>query len=173
MRSRARLRARLIVQVQNALRSQSKSRLVGANCPGIIFPHARIKLGIQPLVVHQPGYVGLASRSGTISYELASLTTGLGAGQSVVFGLGGDPFPGTRTWEALQYMLDDPKTRIIALVGEIGGQSKLVHMTKMLPNDQWKRKRLSSTKSMSVSSDRVKPPNPWSDSSPDRRRYKA
>jgi succinyl-CoA synthetase alpha subunit len=66
---------------------------------------------------------GLASRSGTISYELAAQASALGLGQSVVFGLGGDPFPGTRTWEALRFMLDDPLTKIICLVGEVGGQS--------------------------------------------------
>jgi succinyl-CoA synthetase alpha subunit len=113
-------------QVQQALRSQSRSRLVGANCPGVIYPHARVKLGIQPLSVHQPGFVGLASRSGTVSYELANLTTSLGLGQSVVFGLGGDPFPGTRTWETLRYMINDPLTQVICLVGEIGGQSTSV-----------------------------------------------
>ena len=121
--------------MQAALRSQGKSRLVGANCPGMIVPGKRFKMGIQPLAVHSPGIVGepssfipggcrnlgeicdqysragLASRSGTISYELASLTTELGLGQSVVFGLGGDPFPGTRTWEALEWMLQDPATK--------------------------------------------------------------
>ncbi|TXT10538.1 hypothetical protein VHUM_02043 [Vanrija humicola] len=110
------------LKVQRALRSQSKSRLVGANCPGVIFPHQRVKLGIQPLRVHSPGSIGIFSRSGTVSYELAGATTALGLGQSAVYGLGGDPFPGTRTWEALQLMLDDPYTKVICLVGEIGGQ---------------------------------------------------
>lgn len=136
---------RLTIQVQRALRSQSKTRLIGANCPGAIFPHQRVKLGIQPLSVHSPGFVGespiqpvpvssmtehpgLASRSGTISYELAAQASALSLGQSVVFGLGGDPFPGTRTWEALRFMLDDPLTRIICLVGEVGGQSGSVQM---------------------------------------------
>lgn len=76
----------------------------------MIIPSLKLKLGIQPLHVHSTGCIGLASRSGTISYELAALTTELGFGQSIVFGLGGDPFPGTRTWEALRLMLDDPKT---------------------------------------------------------------
>lgn len=67
---------------------------------------------------------GIVSRSGTVSYELAGATTALGLGQSAVYGLGGDPFPGTRTWEALQLMLDDPYTKVICLVGEIGGQSE-------------------------------------------------
>ncbi|WOO83131.1 Succinate--CoA ligase [ADP-forming] subunit alpha, mitochondrial [Vanrija pseudolonga] len=110
------------LKVQRALRSQSKSRLVGANCPGVIFPHQRVKLGIQPLRVHSPGSIGIVSRSGTVSYELAGATTALGLGQSAVYGLGGDPFPGTRTWEALQLMLEDPYTKVICLVGEIGGQ---------------------------------------------------
>ncbi|GFZ44366.1 SCS-alpha [Saitozyma sp. JCM 24511] len=110
------------LRVQRALRSQTKTRVIGANCPGVIFPHHKVKLGIQPLGVHSPGYIGLASRSGTISYELAAQTSALGLGQSVVLGLGGDPFPGTRTWEALQFMLDDPLTKVICLVGEVGGQ---------------------------------------------------
>jgi succinyl-CoA synthetase alpha subunit len=88
----------------------------------MILPHSLVKLGIQPLSVHTPGIVGLASRSGTISYELASQTTSLGLGQSVVFGLGGDPFPGTRTWEALHVMLHDPLTKVVCLIGEVGGQ---------------------------------------------------
>ena len=88
----------------------------------MILPHSLVKLGIQPLSVHSPGCVGLASRSGTISYELAAQTTALGLGQSVVFGLGGDPFPGTRTWEALSMMLKDPKTKVVCLIGANRGQ---------------------------------------------------
>jgi len=110
------------LKVQSVLRSQWKSRLVGANSPGLIIPSAKFKLGIQPLSVHSPGRVGIASRSGTLSYELASQTTALGLGQSIVFGLGGDPFPGTTTCEALEWMLNDPATEIICIVGEIGGQ---------------------------------------------------
>lgn len=112
------------LKVQRVLRSQNKSRVVGANCPGVIFPHERVKLGIQPLHVHSPGCVGIATRSGTISYELAAQTTALGLGQSAVYGLGGDPFPSTRTWEALQLILDDPKAKFGVLVGEVGGQSE-------------------------------------------------
>jgi len=110
------------LRVQAALRSQNKTRVIGANCPGAIFPHQRIKLGIQPLRVHSPGIVGLISRSGTISYDLAQQTTTLGLGQSAVFGLGGDPFPGTRSWEALKVLLEDPLTKIVCVVGELGGQ---------------------------------------------------
>ncbi|BEJ11965.1 hypothetical protein CspHIS471_0204250 [Cutaneotrichosporon sp. HIS471] len=110
------------LKVQRALRSQNKTRVVGANCPGVIFPHERVKLGIQPLQVHSPGCVGIATRSGTISYELAAQTTALGLGQSAVYGLGGDPFPSTRTWEALQLILEDPKAKFGVLVGEVGGQ---------------------------------------------------
>lgn len=110
------------LKVQRVLRSQNKTRVVGANCPGVIFPHERVKLGIQPLYVHSPGCVGIATRSGTISYELAAQTTALGLGQSAVYGLGGDPFPSTRTWEALQLILEDPKAKFGVLVGEVGGQ---------------------------------------------------
>lgn len=110
------------LKVQRVLRSQNKSRVVGANCPGVIFPHQKVKLGIQPLHIHTPGSVGIATRSGTISYELAAQTSHLGLGQSAVYGLGGDPFPGTRTWEALQLMLEDPVCKMIVLVGEVGGQ---------------------------------------------------
>ena len=110
------------LRVQAALRSQNKSRVVGANCPGVIFPHERVKLGIQPLPVHSPGDIGIVSRSGTISYDLAAQTSALGLGQSAVYGLGGDPFPCTRTWEAVQLMIEDPKTKVICIVGECGGQ---------------------------------------------------
>lgn len=110
------------LKIQAMLRQQGKSRLLGPNCPGMIIPGIKLKLGIQPLSVHSPGRIGLVSRSGTISYELAAKTSELGYGQSFVFGLGGDPFPGTRTWEALDLMLYDDTTEVICVVGEIGGQ---------------------------------------------------
>lgn len=82
---------------------------------------AGCKLGIQPAAIHSPGVIGIAARSGTLSYETADSTTKSGLGQSYVFGLGGDPFPGTRTVEALEFLLSDDRTKGIALIGEIGG----------------------------------------------------
>ncbi|KAL8277877.1 hypothetical protein RQP46_009696 [Phenoliferia psychrophenolica] len=108
------------MRVHQALQGQSKSRLVGANCPGLINVRG-CKLGIQPLVVHTPGCVGIAGRSGTLTYEAAFGTSSVGLGQSFVFGLGGDLYPGTTTVEALQYLLTDEYTTGIVLIGEIGG----------------------------------------------------
>lgn len=107
-------------RVYQTLQAQSKSRLVGANCPGLINPRG-CKLGIQPLHVHSPGCIGIAGRSGTLTYEAAFGTSSVGLGQSYVFGLGGDLYPGTTTVEALQYLLTDENTTGIVLMGEIGG----------------------------------------------------
>ncbi|KAI5478811.1 hypothetical protein MNV49_004543 [Pseudohyphozyma bogoriensis] len=107
--------------IHQSLKCQSYSRLVGANCPGLINTRG-CKLGIQPLHIHTPGCIGIAGRSGTLTYEAAASTTSAGLGQSFVFGLGGDLYPGTRTSEALQYLLTDPDTTGIVLIGEIGGE---------------------------------------------------
>ncbi|ORY66480.1 CoA-ligase [Pseudomassariella vexata] len=108
------------------LKTQSVSRLIGANSPGIISAVGRCRIGFQPLPCFEPGIIGIVARSGTLSYERAAASTlRSGLGQSMCLGVGGDIVPGTTLTDGLKILAEDADTEGIALVGEIGGNAEL------------------------------------------------
>src|SRR5438445_2161212 len=111
-----------MIKVKAAL-GRGTTRLIGPNCPGIISP-GKCKIGIMPGYIHRAGPVGVISRSGTLTYEAVAQLTKRGIGQSTCIGIGGDPIIGTTFVDALRLFKDDPETRALVMIGEIGGDAE-------------------------------------------------
>ncbi|OCK75931.1 succinyl-CoA ligase-like protein subunit alpha [Lepidopterella palustris CBS 459.81] len=113
-----------VMRIHSILSTQSKSRLVGANAPGIISAIGKCRIGFQPLPTFSPGHVGIVAKSGTLSYEATASLTRAGLGQSLCIGMGGDIIAGTNFVDALRVFETDEDTEAIILIGELGGTAE-------------------------------------------------
>jgi len=119
-----------MLKVRRVLDSQTATRVIGPNCPGVITPgtgegsKGGCKLGIMPGHIHRKGNVGIVSKSGTLTYEAVGQVTALGMGQTTAVGIGGDPINGTGFIEILEMFQNDPETEGVILIGEIGGSAE-------------------------------------------------
>ena len=111
-------------QITAMLKTQSASRLVGANAPGIISPIGHCRIGFQPLPTFASGHIGIIAKSGTLSYEAVASITRAGLGQSLVIGMGGDIVAGTSLVDGLKVFEQDSRTEGIVLIGEVGGRAE-------------------------------------------------
>jgi succinyl-CoA synthetase alpha subunit len=112
-----------MLEVSRVMKASQTSRLIGPNCPGVITV-GECKLGIMPGYIHQPGKVGIVSKSGTLTYEAVFQTSNLGLGQTTCVGIGGDPLNGTDYIDVLEMFEKDPATEAILMIGEIGGNAE-------------------------------------------------
>ena len=112
-----------MIRVKDFLREHPHARLIGANCPGLITP-GQAKIGIIPQRITALGFVGMVSRSGTLTYEVGSALSAAGMGQSTIVGIGGDPVLGMTFSDVVQLFENDPATTHLVLIGEIGGSDE-------------------------------------------------
>lgn len=114
-----------LLRIHSALRTQSKSRLLGPNSPGMLHAPSCCRIGFMPYPQFTPGVIGIVAKSGTLGYEAVASTTRAGLGQSYVVGVGGDALAGTSLREALEMVWEDKGTEGVVVIGEVGGDDEL------------------------------------------------